>query len=109
MLVLSINQKKWESLSEQHRAILEQACGDSLQDMIAEGEATQWKAMKELRDKHGVKLMRWPPEILRAMEKGWAEVAAEEAAKNPNFKRVHDSFVKFRTDYALWREYGYMQ
>jgi TRAP-type mannitol/chloroaromatic compound transport system substrate-binding protein len=108
MLVLSVNQKKWQSLSDQHKAILEQACGDTLQDMIAEGEATQWKAMKELRDKHGVKLMRWPPEMLKAMEKAWAEVAAEEAAKNPNFKRVHESFTKFRADYAVWREYGYM-
>ena len=66
MLVLSINQKKWDALSDQHKAIIELACGDTIRDMIAEGEATQWKAMQEMRDKHGVKIMRWSPEILKA-------------------------------------------
>jgi len=109
LLVLSINQKKWDALSDQHKAVIELACGDMIQDMIAEGEATQWKAMQEMRDKNGVKIMRWPPEIMRALEKAWNEVVAEESAKNPNFKRIYQSYSKFRADYALWREYGYLQ
>jgi TRAP-type mannitol/chloroaromatic compound transport system substrate-binding protein len=109
MLVLSINQKKWDTLSDQHKAVIELSCGDTIQDMIAEGEATQWKAMKEMRDKHGVKIMRWSPEILKAMEKAWDEVIAEESAKNPNFKRIYESYAKFRAEYALWREHGYLQ
>jgi len=105
---LFINQKKWDSLSDQHKAIIELACGDTIRDVIAEGEAMQWKAMKEMRDKHGVKIMRWSPEIMKAYEKAWLEVAAEESAKSPNFKKAWDSYSKFRADYSIWREYGYL-
>ena len=45
-----INRKKWDSLSDQHKAIVESACGDLMRDVIAQGEATQWKAMTEMRE-----------------------------------------------------------
>lgn len=108
-LELYVNEKKWASLSEQHKAMIEAACGELTRDVIAEGEATQWKAMTEMRDKHGVKIMRWSPEIMAAIEKGWKEVVAEESKANPNFKRVYDSYAKFRADYAVWREHGYLK
>jgi len=52
--------------------------------------------------------MRWPPEIMRAYEKAWNEVVVEESAKSANFKKAWDSYSKFRADYAIWREYGYL-
>lgn len=108
-LELYVNKKKFDSLSDQHKAMLEAACGELTRDVIAEGEATQWKAMSEMRDKHGVKIMRWSPEIMAAIEKAWHEVVAEESKANPNFKRVYDSYAKFRADYAVWREHGYLK
>jgi TRAP-type mannitol/chloroaromatic compound transport system substrate-binding protein len=104
-----INQKKWASLSDQHKAMIESACGDLTRDVIAEGEATQWKAMTEMRDKNGVQIKKWSPEIMAAIEKAWHEVVAEESAANPQFKRVYDSYTKFRSDYAIWREHGYLK
>jgi TRAP-type mannitol/chloroaromatic compound transport system substrate-binding protein len=106
---LFINQKKWDSLSDRHKAIIELACGESVRDVIAEGEAIQWKAMKEMQDKNGVKILRWSPEIMKAYEKAWNEVVAEESAKSANFKKAWDSYSKFRADYAIWREYGYLK
>ena len=50
-LELYINKKKWDALSDQQKAIIESACGDRRCDVIAEGEATQFKAMAEMRDK----------------------------------------------------------
>jgi TRAP-type mannitol/chloroaromatic compound transport system substrate-binding protein len=109
ILMLFINQKKWDALADSQKAVIELACGDTIRDIIAEGEALQWAAMKEMRDKHGVKIMRWPPEIMKAYEKAWNEVAAEEVASNPNFKKVWDSYSNFRKEFSLWREYGYLQ
>jgi TRAP-type mannitol/chloroaromatic compound transport system substrate-binding protein len=103
-----INRKKWDALSDPHKAIIEQACGDLTRDVIAEGEATQWKAMTEMRDNNGVQLKKWSPEIMAAIEKAWNEVVAEESAANPNFKRVYASYTKFRSDYSIWREHGYL-
>jgi len=104
-----INRKKWDALSDQHKAAIESACGDLTRDVIAEGEATQWRAMTEMRDKYGVQIKRWSPEIMAAIEKGWNDVVAEESAANPNFKRVYASYAKFRADYSIWREHGYLK
>src|SRR5512134_365810 len=108
-LELYVNKKRFDSLSDQHKAMLEAACGELLRDVVAEGEATQWKAMTEMRDKHGVKIMRWSPEIMAAIEKAWNEVIAEESKASANFKRVYDSYAKSRSDYAVWREHGYLK
>jgi len=104
-----INKARWDALSDQHQAIIELVCSDMLRQIMAEGEATQWAAMQEMREKNGVKIMRWPAEIMKAYETAWNEVIVEESAANPNFKRVYDSYSKFRQNYALWRDYGYLQ
>jgi len=80
-----------------------------VREVAARTEGTQYKAMMEMRDKNGVKIMRWSPEIMKAYEKAWGEVVTEESAKNPNFKKVWDSYSKFRADYAIWRDHGYLQ
>jgi len=105
---LFINKAKWDSLADQQKAVIELACGDMVRQIMAEGEATQWKAMKNMRDEHGVKLMRWSPAIMNAYEKAWKEVVAEESATNPNFKKVYASYSDFRKNYAIWRDYGYL-
>jgi TRAP-type mannitol/chloroaromatic compound transport system substrate-binding protein len=80
-----------------------------IREVAAQSEAIQFKALREMRDKNGVKILYWSPEILKAYEKAWGEVVAEESAKNPNFKKVWDSYAKFRADYDIWREHGYLK
>jgi TRAP-type mannitol/chloroaromatic compound transport system substrate-binding protein len=46
---------------------------------------------------------------MAAIEKAWNDVVAEESAANPNFKRVYASYAKFRADYSIWREHGYLK
>jgi TRAP-type mannitol/chloroaromatic compound transport system substrate-binding protein len=70
------------------------------------GEATQFRAIRDVQEKHGVQVRRWSPEIMTALDKAWKEAIAEESTKNANFKRVWVSYTKFRADYAIWREYG---
>jgi TRAP-type mannitol/chloroaromatic compound transport system substrate-binding protein len=57
----------------------------------------------------GAEIRQWPPEMLAVFEKGWNEVVAEETAKNPNFKKVFDSYTAFRAEYAAWKEVGYLK
>jgi TRAP-type mannitol/chloroaromatic compound transport system substrate-binding protein len=47
--------------------------------------------------------------MLAVFEKGWNEVVAEETAKNPNFKKVYDSYSVFRAEYAAWKDVGYLK
>jgi TRAP-type mannitol/chloroaromatic compound transport system substrate-binding protein len=99
---LYINLKVWNALEDRYKATIELACGDIVREMIAEGEAAQGKAIKELKAK-GVNLRRWPAPMLVEFEKAWKEVLAAESAKNPNFQRVYESYAAFRDDYAAWK------
>ncbi len=106
---LFVNMDVWNKLSPQHKRILEVACGDSVRDGLARGDAAQAPAMRRMRDKHGVKIMYWSDDILDAYKKAWDEVVAEESAANPNFKRINDSYAKFREEYSLWGRNGYLK
>jgi TRAP-type mannitol/chloroaromatic compound transport system substrate-binding protein len=108
IVALFVNKAKWDSLSASQKAAIEVACGDSVRNMAAQSEALQFRAIGEMRDKNGVKVMRWSPEILKAYEKAWTEVVAEESGKNANFRKVWESYSKFRAQYAVWREHGYL-
>ena len=106
LYALFINEKRWQELSPTQKAQFEMACGDNIREGIAEGEALQFAAMEELRQK-GVTFHKWPPEFIAAFEKAWNEVAAEEAAKSPMFKKAWDSLTVFRAKYKVWRDLGY--
>jgi len=102
LLDLIMSQSKWSELSEQQRATIEIACGDNIRDGLAQGAAAQPPALRDFESK-GVVLRRFPPKVLAALNRAWAEVAAEEAEKNPAFAKVWESYTAFRASYASWK------
>ncbi|MCG8693266.1 MAG: TRAP transporter substrate-binding protein [Minwuiales bacterium] len=108
VLELLLNKQNFDGLSDQHQAMIEITCGDSVRHIVADGEAKQAKALAELKSK-GVTIHQWPPEMLDVFRKAWEEVVAEQSAADPLFKEVHEHYTKFRADYALWREHGYLK
>ena len=100
---LMINLKKWVSLPASGKAQVEAVCGDNIRYGLAEGEASQFQALKTLRSE-GVNIRRWPGEILDALKIAWGEVAREEAKADKDFKRVWASLSAFRENYTIWRE-----
>ncbi len=107
LLELLINRKKWDAQSQTHQAQFRIACGDNVREGFAEGEAIQVKALNELKKK-GVKIHRWPDDILAAFEKAWHEVAAEDSAADATFARVWKSYTDFRKEYRVWKDIGYL-
>lgn len=105
---LYVNLEIWETLDDRYKATLEVACGDIMRDMIGKGEAAQWQAIKEMQTDHGVQVRRWPAPMLVELEQAWNEVVLEESAKNPNFKRVYDSYAEFRKNYEIWRYLSFL-
>ncbi|HEX5816916.1 MAG TPA: TRAP transporter substrate-binding protein, partial [Methylomirabilota bacterium] len=90
---LLINRQEWEKLSEQNKTLIKLALGESVLNTYAETEARQFEVMAEMRAKQGVQVKRWPDDVLKAFEKAWTEVLAEESAKDPLFKKVADSYL----------------
>jgi TRAP-type mannitol/chloroaromatic compound transport system substrate-binding protein len=105
---LYISKKKWDEFSPHQKDIIDLGCKAQMMQEFAEAEAKQFGAMQELQSK-GVQIKKWPPEIIKALEAKWEEVVQEESAKSENFKRVWASYAKFRKDYAIWRDHGYMK
>ena len=99
---LLINRQEWEKLSEQNKTLIKLALGESVLNTYAETEARQFEVMAEMRAKQGVQVKRWPDDVLKAFEKAWTEVLAEESAKDPLFKKVADSYLGFREKYQIW-------
>jgi len=99
---LLVNKGKWDSLSDQNKALLEVGCGDSIHHTYAETEYKNPFAMVEMGTKYGVKTRRWRDDQIAVFEKAWNDVIAEDSAKDPLFKRVYESYAKFRKAYAKW-------
>jgi TRAP-type mannitol/chloroaromatic compound transport system substrate-binding protein len=106
---LLVNIKKWGELSDEHRQMIEVACDANITWTFVNSEARQFAAMRELVDKHGVKIHFWSDDILSRMRSAWEEVIVEESAKDPDFKRAHESLAAFRKQYAIWKEHGYLK
>ena len=108
VLELLMNKAKWDALSDQHQAMIELACGDSVRHVIADGESQQPAALAELQAK-GVTLHTWPDDVLAQLKKAWEEVDAESSAKDPLWKEISEHYKNFRASYAVWRERGYLK
>jgi TRAP-type mannitol/chloroaromatic compound transport system substrate-binding protein len=97
-----MHKPSYDKLPDQYKAMIQTAATAQVIYTYAETEATQFGVMAEMRDKHGVQVKRWPDEQLKAYEKAWLEVIAEESAKDPLFKKVADHFLAYRKDYNIW-------
>jgi TRAP-type mannitol/chloroaromatic compound transport system substrate-binding protein len=88
---LLINGDVWKSLSPTHQEIIKSAANETFLIWWAKWQRQNADALKELQEKHGVQILRTPADILVEFLKTWDVIAKEEAAKNPFFKKVHDS------------------
>jgi TRAP-type mannitol/chloroaromatic compound transport system substrate-binding protein len=86
-----INTDVWKSLKPEHQEMMKSIASETFVIWWAKWQKQNADAIKELQEKHGVRVLRTPPDILVAFLKEWDKLAAEEGAKNPFFKKVHDS------------------
>ncbi len=89
------NQDVWKSLSTQHQEMIKSVASETFLIWWAKWQKQNAEALVELQQKHGVRILRTPPDILIGFLREWDKLAAEEGAKNPFFKRVHDSQRKY--------------
>jgi TRAP-type mannitol/chloroaromatic compound transport system substrate-binding protein len=81
----------WKSLKPEHQEMMKTVAAETFLVWWAKWQRQNGDALKELQEKHGVRILRTPPDILIEFLKTWDKIAAEEAQKNPFFKKVHDS------------------
>jgi len=81
----------WKTLTPTQQEQIKSAANETFIIWWAKWQKQNAEALVELQQKHGVRVLRTPPEILREFLKTWDTIAAEEEKKNPFFKKVHDS------------------
>jgi TRAP-type mannitol/chloroaromatic compound transport system substrate-binding protein len=81
----------WKSLSQTHREIIQSASNEAFLIWWAKWQKQNAEAMREMQEKHGVRILRTPPDILIDFLKTWDVIAKEESAKNPFFKKTLES------------------
>jgi TRAP-type mannitol/chloroaromatic compound transport system substrate-binding protein len=100
-LDLYINQKAYDALTPEYKAIVENAAAFAHTEMQAKYDAKNPGALKQLVA-GGTKLHRFPKDLMDKAFKESIDLYAEISAKNPSWKKVYDDYSKFRADANLW-------
>ena len=100
-----INLKKFNTLSDENKAILNAAMSVAAADMTAKYDALNPVALKKLVAE-GTKLMAFPKAVIDAGFKSCMEVFAEHEAKSPVFKKIHQDMRAFQRDQILWNRFS---
>lgn len=93
-LELIVNKPAFEALPQDLQAIITIAARAANQDMLDGYTANNNKALKELQAQ-GVQLRRLPDSVLRQLHDIAMNLYAEQAAQDPSFKKVYDSYKVF--------------
>jgi TRAP-type mannitol/chloroaromatic compound transport system substrate-binding protein len=98
------NKQRFEALPEDLKQILFAAAAESTVWSLAQFEARNGAALEELVTKHGVKLRRFPADVLSRLRELARETVAEEAGKSELTRKVADSFEAFRKQWGPWSD-----
>jgi TRAP-type mannitol/chloroaromatic compound transport system substrate-binding protein len=104
-LTLMVNQKAYDALSSENKAIIEAASTLAHVDIQAKYDAFNPGALKQLAAQK-TKVLPFPKEMMDVAFKHAQDVYAELNAKNANWKKVYEDYAKFRADANWWFRFG---
>jgi len=100
-ITLLVNSKAWDALSKTQQELLDTACAAEMTSMVAKYDAKNPEALKRLVG-NGAQLRYFPKPVLDACYKATEETMTELADKSAEFKKLLDSWRKFRDEQNLW-------
>ncbi|MEM6300953.1 MAG: TRAP transporter substrate-binding protein DctP [Pseudomonadota bacterium] len=99
-----VNEKALRALPEELQAIVRTAARAANADMLDEFTARNNRALREMVEKHNVKLRRLPDDVLKALYEGSERAMAKLVAKDPMAAKVYASFSRFLDDARAYHE-----
>ena len=96
-----INQKAYDGLSLENKAIIDAASALASTDMLAKYDALNPIALKQLVAAK-TKVVPFPQAVLEASFNASMEVFAENDAKSPEWKKIYADMRSFQRDQVLW-------
>jgi TRAP-type mannitol/chloroaromatic compound transport system substrate-binding protein len=101
MVTMIVNATAWEALPPAYKAAFEVACNEQCLLMQANYDDKNPPALRRLVAA-GVQLKPFPKPVLDACYKAAFQTFDELAAKDADFKRVYDAWLKFIEESNLW-------
>ena len=101
LLMMLINEKKWNELPKHYRAALASACGEACVIMPAKYDTQNPQALRRLVAS-GTVLKAFPKPVMEACEKASYELYEELKGKSAHWKRIYPEWKKFRDEQFLW-------
>ena len=96
-----VNQKAFDGLSAENKAIIEAATNVAHVDMLAKYDAMNPKALKQLVAAK-TKVLPFSQAVMDASFKASMEVFAQNDAKSPEWKKIYADMRAFQRDQILW-------
>ena len=100
-LDLYVNQKAYDALTPENKAIIESAAAFAHTDMQAKYDARNPNALKQLVGA-GTKLRPFPNDVMAEAFKVSQQLYSDLSAKNPEWAKIYADYSKFRADSNLW-------
>jgi TRAP-type mannitol/chloroaromatic compound transport system substrate-binding protein len=97
-----INKERFDDLPKDLQSIVRNACKVANIEGLSELDARNNSALQTLVNKHNVKLLPFPDEVLKQLRKVSEDVVAGVAKKDPMSQKVYDSYIKFRNQIMQW-------
>ena len=96
-----INQKAYDALSAEYKAIVQAASSHAAMDMLAKYDALNPTALKQLVAA-GAKVLPFPQAVMEASFKATQEVFEENNSKSVEWKKIYADMRNFQRDQVLW-------
>jgi TRAP-type mannitol/chloroaromatic compound transport system substrate-binding protein len=107
-LSLYVNNKAYEGLSGEYKAIVESAAAVAHIAMQARYDAKNPAALKQLVA-NKVQVLPMPTAVMQAAFKEAEALYAELTSSNPNWKKIYPDWANFRRDQNLWFRFAEMR
>lgn len=105
-----VNNKAWDKLPVQFQKAFEVAASEANVLMMALYDHKNPEALIKLTSaEHGVKLQKYPNEIMVAAYRAAMQIYHEEADKNPNWKRVWEPYFAYTKKLSEWHKTAEMR
>ncbi|MFT8244048.1 TRAP transporter substrate-binding protein [Roseomonas sp. BN140053] len=96
-----VNTRSWAALPDTYKHAFQVACAEADQDMTARYDHNNPQALRRLIA-GGAQLRPWSRPIMEAAWRAAGQVNEEAAAKNPRFKKILESYMKYRDEEYQW-------
>ncbi|MBO6574707.1 MAG: TRAP transporter substrate-binding protein [Rhodothermales bacterium] len=96
-----VNRESWDALPAEYQAAIGAAAAEANVDMMSDYDAKNPPALQRLLD-NGVELRQFSSEIMQAAHDASEELLQEEAARDPAYATMLDSYRRFMTQSNRW-------